>query len=60
MRAKLLSMLLLAGLPPFALAMARSFCYGTKWGKGGEHLAGAIGVVFAVVVWVVGGICGAV
>lgn len=56
MRTKILSILLLASFTPLAQAMACSFCYGAKEGKGAEHMAVAIWFLFAAVMSVLGGI----
>ena len=56
MRAKILSLLLLAAFSPLGQAMACSFCYGAKEGKETEHMAVAIWFLFAAVLSVLGGI----
>jgi putative Mn2+ efflux pump MntP len=56
MKAKILSILLLAIFSPLGQAMACSFCYGAKDGKSTEHLAVAIWFLFGAVMSVLGGI----
>jgi putative Mn2+ efflux pump MntP len=56
MRAKILSILLLA-IPLVAQdALACAFCYGAKDGKSTEHMAVAIWFLFGAVLSVIGGI----
>ena len=56
MRAKLLSILLLALFSPVGQAMACTFCYGAKQGKTAENMAVAIWFLFGAVMAVLGGI----
>lgn len=56
MRAKLLSLLLLAFFSPLGQAMACSFCYGEKTGKSAENMAIAIWFLFGAIMSVLGGI----
>jgi hypothetical protein len=56
MKAKILSFLVLSLISPLGQAMACSFCYGAKEGKGAEHMAVAIWFLFAAVMSVLGGI----
>ena len=56
MRAKILSVLLLAICSPINQALACPFCYGAKDGKSAEHMAVAIWFLFGAVMSVLGGI----
>lgn len=56
MKAKILTLLLLALCSPLGQAMACSFCYGAKDGKATEHMAVAIWFLFGAVMSVLGGI----
>ncbi len=56
MRARILFFLLVAIFSPLGQAMACSFCYGAKDGKGAEHMAVAIWFLFGAVMSVLGGI----
>jgi pheromone shutdown protein TraB len=57
MRAKILSILLLAIFSPVVQLLACPFCYGAKDGKSTEHMAIAIWFLFGAVLSVIGGIC---
>jgi hypothetical protein len=56
MRARIVILLLVLTLSPLGQAMACSFCYGAKDGKGAEHMAVAIWFLFGAVMSVLGGI----
>jgi putative Mn2+ efflux pump MntP len=56
MKAKILSILLLAIFSPLGRAFGCAFCYGAKDGKSSEHLAAAILFLFGAIMAVLGGI----
>jgi hypothetical protein len=56
MRAKILSLLLLAMFSPFAEVVACAVCYGAKDSRSSEHMAVAIWFLFGAVMSVLGGV----
>lgn len=56
MKAKLITLLILAFLSPAGQAMACAVCFGAKGSKTNEHMAVAIWILMAAVMAVLGGV----